>query len=97
LDGHYSAGITARGDLDTPIMAELSAICDHPIDGHVILIDDARCFTGEDDYPTVDEVRDFVASRKPDHGFELALDIMRITPPPPNESGEDLSGSCASR
>jgi hypothetical protein len=72
-------------------MDELSAICDHPIDGHVILIDDARCFTGEDDYPTVDEVRDFISSRKPSHRFELDLDIMRITPPP-NESGKDLSG-----
>jgi hypothetical protein len=91
LDGHYSAGITAKGDLNTPIMDELTAICDHPIDGHVILIDDARCFTGEDDYPTVGEVRDFMSSRKPDYRFELDLDIMRITPPL-KESGKDLLG-----
>lgn len=84
LDGHYSGGVTAKGDLNTPIMNELSAICDHPIDGHVMLIDDARLFTGEDDYPTLDEVRDFVLSRKPDHKFELDLDIIRITPPSVN-------------
>ncbi len=80
LDGHYSAGITAKGDLNTPIMDELSAICEHPIDGHVILIDDARCFTGEEDYPTVDEVRDFVSSRKSDYEFALDLDIIRFAP-----------------
>ena len=90
LDGHYSAGITAKGDLNTPIMDELSAICEHPIDGHVILVDDARCFTGEEDYPTVDQVRDFVLSRKPDYEFEIALDIMRITPPQINKGGKDL-------
>lgn len=88
LDGHYSAGITARGDRNTPIMDELSAICEHPIDGHVILIDDARCFTGGEDYPTVDEVRDFVSSRKSDYEFALDLDIIRFAPSqstrPPN-------------
>lgn len=82
LDGHYSAGITVKGDLNTPIMDELSAIFEHPVDGHVILIDDARCFTGEDDYPTIDEVRGFVSSREPDYEFELALDIIRFTPSP---------------
>jgi hypothetical protein len=80
LDGHYSAGITARGELNTPIMDELLAICEHPIDDHVILIDDARCFTGEEDYPTVDEVREFVMQRKPHYEFELDSDIMRFTP-----------------
>ena len=84
LDGHYSAGITAKGDLNTPIMKELSAICDHPIDGHVVLIDDARLFTGQGDYPTIDEVRDFWLSRKPDHQLEVDLDIIRITPPKVN-------------
>ena len=80
LDGHYSAGITAKGDLNTPILGELSAICEHPVDGHVILIDDARCFTGNEDYPTVDEIRDFVASRKSDYEFALDLDIIRFAP-----------------
>jgi hypothetical protein len=84
LDGHYSAGITAKGDLDTPIMNELSAICDYPIDAHVVLIDDARFFTGQGDYPTIDEVRDFWLSRKPDHQLDLDLDIIRITPPKVN-------------
>jgi hypothetical protein len=80
LDGHYSEGVTARGASMTPIMDELNSICGMPGDGHVILIDDARLFVGEDDYPTVDEVREFVLSRRPHHEFELELDIMRIFP-----------------
>jgi hypothetical protein len=48
------------------------------------LIDDARLFTGEDDYPTLDEVRNYLSNRKPDYRFELDLDIIRITPPQVN-------------
>jgi hypothetical protein len=78
LDGHYSGGITAKGTLETPIKKELTAILSHPVDGHVILIDDARCFTGENDYPTLDELRNFVADRKPDHKFSVEHDCIRI-------------------
>jgi len=80
LDGHYSAGITAKGALLTPIMGELSAICDMRGEGNVVLIDDARCFIGEDDYPTVDEVKEFVLRRKPGCDFQVECDIMRIVP-----------------
>jgi hypothetical protein len=78
LDGHYSGGITAKGALETPIKNELTAILSHPVDGHVILIDDARCFTGENDYPTLDELQKFVAERKPNHKFSVEHDIIRI-------------------
>src|SRR6185369_3710483 len=40
LDGHYSGGITAKGTLETPIKNELTVILKHPVDSHVILIDD---------------------------------------------------------
>jgi len=78
LDGHYSGGITAKGALETPIKNELTAILSHPVDGHVILIDDARCFTGENDYPTLDELKNFVAERKPNHKFSVEHDAIRI-------------------
>ena len=78
LDGHYSGGITAKGALETPIKNELTAILSHESDGHVILIDDARCFTGENDYPTLDELRNFVAERKPNHKFSVEHDAIRI-------------------
>jgi hypothetical protein len=78
LDGHYSGGITAKGALETPIQNELAAILSHPVDGHVILIDDARCFTGENDYPTLDELCAFVAEPKPEHKFSVEHDVIRI-------------------
>jgi hypothetical protein len=78
LDGHYSGGITAKGPLETPIKNELTAILSHAVDGHVVLIDDARCFTGENDYPTLDELKSFVAARKPNYKFSLEHDVIRI-------------------
>ena len=80
LDGHYSGGITARGSLDTPIMNELSHILSHQIHGHVILIDDARCFTGRNDYPTIAELNSFVNERKQGWQFTVNDDVIRIHP-----------------
>ena len=83
LDGHYSKGNTARGDKDTPVMEELAHIFAVPGLRCVILIDDARCFVGdsEQEYPTVEEVRAFVAAHRPDWKLDIADDCIRITPP----------------
>ncbi len=80
LDGHFSKGITARGAKDTPIIEELEAICRHKAKGHVILIDDARCFTGTGDYPSIEELRRLAGERAPGACFEVADDIVRIHP-----------------
>jgi len=62
LDGHYSGETTARGILETPILKELEAIQLH-IDKfgykHKIFIDDAHCFNGTSDYPTIEEMENF--------------------------------------
>lgn len=81
LDGHYSGGVTAKGALVTPIKNELHSILSHTIDGHVVLIDDARCFTGDDDYPTLEELRTFVAERKPGWQFTVESDVIRLHEP----------------
>jgi hypothetical protein len=60
LDGHYSGGNTARGELSCPIYAELQHVFASPFE-HTVLIDDARLFNGTDDYPTLDELQRFVA------------------------------------
>ncbi|MEW6746963.1 MAG: hypothetical protein AB1486_29860 [Planctomycetota bacterium] len=78
LDAHYSGAGTARGPLDTPIVAELLAIFRHPITGHVILIDDARDFGRLPDYPPIDDLRRMVAQHKPGHTCEVRDDIIRI-------------------
>ena len=59
LDGHYSAGETAHGELASPVSAEVQCILDSPVQGHVMLIDDAHEFTGENGYP---ELGDFLTT-----------------------------------
>jgi len=78
LDGHYSGGITAKGETDTPVVEELEHIINHPVTGHVILIDDARCFVGQNQYPKIDELKDMILERRPDWILEAENDIIRI-------------------
>ena len=77
LDGHYSGGLTAKGKKDTPILQEVVSILNHHIDSHIILIDDARCFNGQNDYPTIQELRDMILSYHPDWFFEVKDDVIR--------------------
>lgn len=77
LDGHYSSGNTARGSKDTPIIEELSHILSHSTADHVILIDDARLFNGQGDYPTLNQIRWFIHSRS-DYLFDIQHDIIRV-------------------
>lgn len=78
LDGHYSAGITAKGSKDCPIYEELTAIFgSKPID-HILLIDDARLFIGEDDYPTIAELTDFVKQYRPLSKINVEDDIIKV-------------------
>jgi hypothetical protein len=81
LDAHYSGGITARGTVDTPIMTELRQILGASIPGAVILIDDAHCFVGENDYPTLEALRQFVRENRPTLAFEVQDDIIRLYDP----------------
>jgi hypothetical protein len=81
LDAHWSGGTTARGDLDSPVSDELGAIFRSNEANHVILIDDARDFRGENGYPTVDQIRARVAVWRPDYDVTVDRDIIRIVPP----------------
>ena len=78
LDGHYSGGITAKGKLDTPIIKELENLFKDSSRDDVIMIDDARCFVGENNYPTIDALREFVLEKRGDSIFEVEDDIIRI-------------------
>jgi len=79
LDGHYSAGITAKGDKDCPIFEELDAIFNGKIKNHVLLIDDARCFVGQGDYPTIEGLSKFIETRIPGYKLEIKKDILCYT------------------
>ncbi len=80
LDGHYSSGVTAKADKETPIMEELNHLLAAPDLGHVILIDDARSFGSFKDYPTIEEVRTLVMSKRDNVDFAVETDIIRIVP-----------------
>ncbi len=72
LDGHYSAGETAKGEKECPVLEELSAILDAKKQNHVILIDDARLFIGENDYPTIQELEKYISATGV--GFKLSVE-----------------------
>lgn len=80
LDGHYSGGFTAKADINTPIIEELRKVLTQPYLNHVILIDDARCFNGTDDYPSVKEIFLLVQSLQPNLKFNIENDCIQLTP-----------------
>jgi hypothetical protein len=82
LDGHYSGAGTGRGEEDTPVSKELQAVLTHQYRDHVVLIDDARLFTGVDGYPTLEALGNMVATQRPEWLVETQHDIIRISPSP---------------
>ena len=64
----------------TAIREELKAIFSHPIKDNVILIDDVRFFTGENNYPTIPELEKLISENLPNSNFEVKDDIIRICP-----------------
>lgn len=77
LDGHYSGAGTSSGIKETPIIGELSCILKHQ-QKHVILIDDARCFGGTSDYPTIDQLRNLLVSNDKKYTLRIEDDIIII-------------------
>lgn len=81
LDGHYSGGETAIGHRGSPILEELDHILADRRQAHVIVIDDARLFNGEEGYPTIEELIEHVQSQREDVRLSLQDDSIRILPP----------------
>lgn len=80
LDGHYSAGVTARGNGDTPIYEELTHIFNGQERGHVVIIDDARCFGTNPNHPSIDELSKFIRANNPNVTIEVKNDSIRVFP-----------------
>jgi hypothetical protein len=78
LDGHYSAGVTAKGDVECPVYEELNAIFKSSLN-HILLIDDARCFNGQGDYPSFQKLSEYILSQRPSAHIEVKDDVIRIT------------------
>ena len=87
LDGHYSSELfvgteyikTAKGKSDTPILTELNVILKSPIQ-HLILVDDARLFTGRNDYPTISELKKLIKNKNNKYQLSVKNDIIYILP-----------------
>jgi hypothetical protein len=79
LDGHYSGGLTAKGEKECPVFEELTAIFSSPFE-HLVFIDDARLFVGENDYPTIEALRHFVSFRRASYSFSVENDCIRLLP-----------------
>ena len=79
LDGHYSYGITACSETHTPVSNELKAILNHPIKRHVVLIDDARCFDGKNNYPHLYDLLRIIWEDG-NYTAEVSMDIIRLIP-----------------
>lgn len=81
LDGHFSGGVTARGNCDTPIIKELSAIFESEHIPHIILIDDARLFGTSSDYPILSELEEQLRQERPTYSFSIIDDMICMLPP----------------
>lgn len=84
LDGHFSQGITARGEKDAPVSEELGAIEKSVQKGikHIILLDDARLFieSGEQTgYPKLSEVEAWVNKQLPGYKTRVEDDVIVIS------------------
>jgi hypothetical protein len=77
LDGHFMGGDTARGQEDSPVRAELRALLSHPVRGHVVLIDDARLFSGRGGYPTIPELGAWIVRERPGSDVRIEDDIIQ--------------------
>jgi hypothetical protein len=80
LDAGYYGFADAKGNPDR-IVIELSAIFAHPISGHVVLIDDARGFSGQNGAGSIADLRLLVAEKAPGRTLEVRDDIIRIHQP----------------
>lgn len=85
LDAHYSGAWhedfdeTAGGDRPNPIYAELEAVFASPYK-HVVFIDDARLFNGEEGWPQLADVRSFIEEHEPDRPLVVTEDCIRVFP-----------------
>jgi hypothetical protein len=82
LDAGYYGWSGLQGDQQR-LGVELGAILRHPVQGHVILMDDARGLNGKNGAPTVAELTKRIESQFPGRKVEVSCDILRVTPGSP--------------
>ena len=91
LDGHFSGGVTAKGETDTPIIAELNHLFAAARRDHVVLIDDARLFGRASEYPSLDAIETLVQIHRPEWAMTVENDLSGRKQTP-GKSARELTG-----
>jgi hypothetical protein len=78
LDGHFSSGETACGSAVTPILDELECILNTLKTPYIILIDDARLFSGKDGYPSFQTIKEKILIHQPGARIDIFQDTIRV-------------------
>jgi len=78
LDAGYYPMPPVQGDLSR-LLSELRAILASPVAGHVVLMDDARCFVGAENKFTAAQLVAWIEKEFPDRKAEIVRDIFRVT------------------
>ena len=82
LDGHYSGGITFKGDIECPVLKELETISQNlkKFKKICIFIDDARCFFEGNEYvnyPSINKIIDW--ARNNNFVWKVEHDIIILS------------------
>jgi hypothetical protein len=77
LDGHFSGGETARGEVVEPALAILDRLSSRP-PGSTIVVDDLRLFGLAPDFPTLDGLVAHARRAFPDARIHVGLDSLVI-------------------
>jgi len=80
LDGHYSGEGTGKAEKECPVYEELMAISVNSRKDHIILIDDAREFGTNPDYPKLDEVEQLLYKINDNYKIYIDYDCIIAVP-----------------
>jgi hypothetical protein len=82
LDGHDSGGITGKGSKACPVREELDIIYGCANINVAVVIDDARLFGTDPDYPTVSDIMQWMKKWRPDATVRVEHDAIVIEDTP---------------
>jgi hypothetical protein len=77
LDAGYYGWVGMQTDKQR-LSVEIEMILSHPYP-HIVLLDDARCLTGQNGIPTVNEVKSYIEAKFPQRSVAVEFDVLRIT------------------
>jgi len=80
LDAHYSADGTAKGSTSSSLYKEIPAILSHPIDRHVILVDDTYDCFDADGYMSPDSITKAILNKYPSYKTDIDGYVFRALP-----------------